>query len=121
MPPKAETNDEFVKSRWKESTPKWLCKPWEALRELKGVYWCTAHDLPLQIVALDGVSLICRIGAERDPYEFSMQNRRMLIRAGSRVRPRPWAMTIEEDIARGNGSLYDPEYDPRTHRITTAR
>jgi hypothetical protein len=55
--------------------------------DLKGVLWCTTHDKPLDIVALDGVSRICGIGAERDPYEFVAKLRRGLAGRGVKVKP----------------------------------
>lgn len=100
-----------IEGYWKISTPEWTCRPWTELFDLKGVHWCVEHDLPLEIVALDGVSRICRIGAERDSYEFSMQRQRAFVRRGVKVAPRPWALTIQEDVDRGNGHLYDPRYE----------
>ena len=105
-----ESDEELVKRLWENSTPQWTCEPWDDLYETNGVRWCAEHDLPLQIVALDGVSRICRIGVERDPYEFSMQIRRGLVRRGSPVRPAPWAPNVEEDIQRGNGWMYEAGY-----------
>ena len=103
--------EEEIKRRWETSTPQWTCRPWEDLKRLKGISWCLSHDLPLEIVALDGENRICRVGAERDSYEFSMQIQRRFARRGIGVCPRPWAKTIQEDIDRGNGHLYSPDYE----------
>jgi len=102
---------EETKELWETSAPQWTCRPWNELFDLKGVRWCAEHDLPLEIVALDDVSRICRIGAERDTYEFSMQRQRSLVRRGVKVAPGPWAPSIQNDIDRGNGHLYDPRYE----------
>jgi hypothetical protein len=49
---------------------------------LEGVSICLSHDQNLDIVAIDGVSLICPIGAESDPYEFQAKIVRNMIEHG---------------------------------------
>lgn len=74
--------------------PEWTCKLWKELHKLNGTRWCGSHDKPLTIVALDGVSPLCRNGAERDPFEFiAMVQRDMDDRTGRVTIPTFW----EED------------------------
>lgn len=67
--------------------PEWTCELWEDLAELKGVYICAHHGRAMDIVALDRVSRLCRVGAQRDSFEFlAMLNRDMQAR-GIPTRP----------------------------------
>jgi hypothetical protein len=74
--------------------PLWTCVMWEELERLKGVAICLTHDKALDIVALNGVSRICGIGAETDPYEFSAKIHRDMIKRGVEVAP----LTFWEDV-----------------------
>lgn len=63
--------------------PQWTCEQWDEVYEAYGKRICTQHDRELTIVALDGVSRLCRVGAQRDSYEFlAMIHRDMDIRMG---------------------------------------
>lgn len=63
--------------------PRWTCCRWEELFELEGVSICLSHDRNLDIVAIDGVSLICPVGAESDPHEFQAKIIRGMIERGT--------------------------------------
>lgn len=63
--------------------PVWTCCRWEEIFELEGISICLSHDRILDIVAIDGESLICPIGAESDPYEFQAKIVRSLIEQGT--------------------------------------
>jgi hypothetical protein len=77
--------------------PQWTCKLWEELFELKGVMECANHDRPLDIVALDGVSRLCRVGAQRDSYEFLALLHRDMESRGAKVAPLVFCELYEDE------------------------
>jgi hypothetical protein len=70
---------------------------WEELFELKGVSRCLTHDRSLDIVALDGVSRLCRVGAQRDSYEFLALLSRDMESRGVKVAPLVFCEIYEDE------------------------